>query len=269
MKNRYDVIVVGGGVTGLTAAALLAGGSCADAMRVTLIDAASRPQFDPDDDVQLRVSAIATGSAEILASFGAWDQICATRVCPYEHMRVWDAADEQEGPSTLRFDADEFAVPQLGFIVENLLIQDAILGALDRMDIHLRFNCSIAAVDRIKERVVLDLDDGRCLEGDLVIAADGANSFVRDAMGIDVTKTPYQQTALVTHLRPEKDHGRTARQRFLADGPLGMLPLADGRISVVWSMAPDRAADHITRIEVFLDIRKIGGAPLIGRDGIP
>ena len=242
MKRHFDIIVVGGGITGLSAAALLAGGPCADMTRLTLLDAAPRPQFDPSEDVQLRVSAIATGSTRILASIGAWDRIRETRVCPYEHMRVWDAADEADGPSTLRFDADEFAVPQLGYIVENLLIQDAVLGALDRMNVNLRFDCKIASVERDDERIVVELDEGRSLEGDLVIAADGANSFVRKAMDIQVTRTPYEQVAFVTHLRPERDHGGTARQRFLPDGPLGMLPLADGRISVVWSTTPDQAA---------------------------
>ena len=242
MKRQFDVIVVGGGMTGLSIAALLAGGPCADAMRLTLVDASPRPTFTPDTDVQLRVSAIATGTTRILATIGAWDRIKNTRVCPYEHMRVWDAADEADGPSTLRFDADDFAVPQLGYIIENLLIQDAVLGVLDRLDVNLRFNCTIAAVERDDEHIVLELDEGRRLEGDLVIAADGADSFVRRAMGIDVTRTTYEQVAFVTHLRPERDHGGAARQRFLADGPLGMLPLADGRISVVWSTTPGQAA---------------------------
>ena len=238
MNPKFDIVIVGGGVAGLALAAMLTKGMHTGAQRITVIDSAERPRYDPAGDVELRVSAISTGSAAMLDSVGAWHHVIATRACAYEHMRVWDDADEPDGPSVLRFDADEFGVPELGFIVENELLRTALLRVLDRSEVNLRFTTPISGIERIGERYRLVFADGRELAADLLVAADGARSFVRESVGIDVAEWPYEQTAFVTHLAAEATHGNTARQRFLADGPLGMLPLADGRVSVVWSTTP-------------------------------
>ena len=218
MNKQFDVLIVGAGVTGLTAAALLAQGQHSERLRITVVDAAPRPVHVADDDVALRVSAIASGSAGLLDSVGAWSHVQETRASAYEHMRVWDESSSADSATALRFDAAEFAVPQLGFIVENVLIQHALLKVLDKLDVRLKFDTTVDALD-----------------ADLVIGADGARSFVRDRVGIKTRDFPYGQTAYVTHLRPEKSHQKTAWQRFMQDGPLGILPLSDGRISVVWS----------------------------------
>jgi ubiquinone biosynthesis UbiH/UbiF/VisC/COQ6 family hydroxylase len=225
MKSQFSIVIVGAGITGLTLAALLAKGRHASSLDVTVVDAAKRPRFSTDDDISLRVSAIANGSVELLDSVGAWSVIKQARVSPYQSMRVWDESDAAEGGATLRFDAAEFAVPQLGHIVENVLIQDALLKVLDECDVSLQFETKIESLP----------------EADLIVGADGARSFVRELARIKMHQWPYEQTAVVTHLGTEFDHGATARQRFLRDGPLGMLPLADGRISVVWSTTPEIA----------------------------
>ncbi len=225
MKGRFKIAIVGGGVTGLTLANLLSKCAHADALDITLVDAAPRPEFSVDDQIALRVSAIATGSANILNSVGAWPHVVAARLSPYESMRVWDENDSPDSGSALRFDAAEFAVPQLGFIVENALIQHALLKVLDDTDVVLHFDSAIESLP----------------DADLVVGADGANSLVRELAGIASKRRPYEQTAFVTHLSPENGHSNTAWQRFLRDGPLGMLPLADGRISVVWSTTPELA----------------------------
>ncbi len=241
MKTTYDVVIVGGGVTGLAAAALLAQGESSERLRITLVDAGKRARHSADDDVALRVSAFATGSAELLESVGAWQQIAATRASAYEAMRVWDEAETADSPSALRFDAAEFAVQQLGFIVENVLVQDALLSVLDASGIDMRFESPMRSMKRVGRQFELAFDDDK-LRADLLIAADGARSFVRRCAGIESKSWPYNQDAFVTHLRPERPHRNTAWQRFLRTGPLGMLPLDDGRISVVWSVPPELAA---------------------------
>ncbi|MDJ0699612.1 MAG: FAD-dependent monooxygenase [Woeseiaceae bacterium] len=243
MSDRLNIVIAGGGITGLTCAALLARSDVAARFKLTLVDVAERPNFAASDDIALRVSAIATGSAELLDSVGAWNSVVVARACAYESMRVWDADDTEESPSALRFDAAEFAVPQLGFIVENVLLRTALLDVLDRHDVELRFATAIRSVRREGRAYAVVVGDDETLGADLIVAADGARSFVRNCVGIETEAWPYQQEAVVTHLRPELPHQSTAWQRFLRDGPLGMLPLSDGRISVVWSTTAARAAD--------------------------
>lgn len=227
MKSSFDIAIVGAGITGLTLAALLAKSRHRDALNITVIDAALRLAFSATDDIALRVSAIANGSAEILDSVGAWSRIQKARVSPYESMCVWDENDSPESGAALRFDAAEFGSAQLGFITENILIQDALLQVLDETGVSLQFETRIESLP----------------DADLVVGADGARSKVRDLAGIKTNRWPYQQTALVTHLETEYPHAATAWQRFMKQGPLGMLPLADGRISVVWSTTPE-IAEH-------------------------
>ena len=241
MNRRYRIVVVGGGVTGLMAATLLAQSSQSEALDITLVDAAARPLFSPDDDVALRVSAIASGTAALFDSVGAWEYTAATRVGPYTSMRIWDEDDTPGSAAALHFDAGEFAIEQLGFIVENVLLQDVLLYRLDRADAKLMFDSPIKSLRRRARHYDVELQSGDVLSADLVIGADGARSFVRSAAGIEANEWPYEQTAFVTHVQPEKTHGQAARQRFLRDGPIGLLPLQDGRVSVVWSTSPATA----------------------------
>lgn len=219
MKRTFDVQVVGAGLAGLTVAALLARCERRARLKIRVVDAAPRPVFPASDEVGLRVSAIATGSVELLDSLGAWQLVPPARACGYERMRVWDESSVADSASALTFDAAEFAVPQLGYIVENVVLQHALLSVLDDADVELQFNTEVESPS-----------------ADLVIGADGAHSKIRERAGIATREFPYGQTGFVTHLRPELAHRKTALQRFLKDGPLGMLPLADGRISIVWSM---------------------------------
>ena len=241
MNEKFHVVIVGAGVAGLTVAALLAQSSVSERLKITLLDAQPRPSRPNGKDVALRVSAIASGSSLLLKSIGAWSGIDAERIASYDAMRVWDESSTADSGDALHFDAAEFAVPQLGFIVENVLLQTAILDVLQRESIELLFESPIAALQAQNSGQQVQLEDGRKLHADLVIGADGARSLVRESAGIETREWAYGQSAFVTHLQPEKSHCNTAWQRFLSNGPLGMLPLADGRISVVWSTTEEQA----------------------------
>jgi len=241
MNREFDILIAGAGMVGLTVALLLAQGDANDQLRITLVDAGKRPSFSPGQEVSLRVSAIASGTASLLARVGAWDGIADTRACPYRDMKVWDALGSVEGPETLRFDAAEFAVPQLGFIVENILIQDALLGLLHSTNVSINFETRIRTVQKCGDRYVVEYGDGQTMTPELLLGADGAASLVRNSAGITVKTWKYAQSALVTHLQPELSHRNTAWQRFLTTGPVALLPLNDGRVSTVWTTTPEHA----------------------------
>lgn len=241
MRRAHDIVIVGGGTIGLATAALLATGAHARAFRIVVLDAAVRPGPSQPRDIPLRVIALSPSSTALLDRVGAWQSVAAGPCCPYDRMRVWDASAPPEGPATLRFDADEFGIPHLGYIAASEHVRAALFDVLARTSVELRFEAPIAALDDTRERPRLSLGDGTRLDADLVIAADGARSFVRDAAGIGVKSHAYSQTAFVTHVETEMPHRDTAWQRFLPDGPIGLLPLADGRVSIVWSTTPEQA----------------------------
>lgn len=242
MKSTFDIVIAGAGMAGLTVAALLAKSEQRHRLTVRIIDAGMRPRFNASDDLALRVSAVATGSATVYQALGVWETITATRACPFREMRVWDAARPPVGPETLHFDAAEFALAELGHIVENVLVQDALLAELDRLGVEVAFETPLADLRMENGRCTLQMTNGKQLGCDLLVGADGVNSKVRRSAGIPATAWRYPQSAFVTHLLPEDSHRNIAWQRFLPDGPLALLPLPDGRVSIVWSTTPDRAA---------------------------
>ncbi|HEX7718962.1 MAG TPA: FAD-dependent monooxygenase, partial [Woeseiaceae bacterium] len=242
MKRTFDIVIAGAGMAGLTVAALLAKSEQRHRMTVRVIDAGMRPQFDLGDDLALRVSAVAAGSSSVYQALGAWETIAAIRACPIHEMRVWDAARPPGGPDTLHFDAAEFGLAELGHIVENVLVQDVLLAVLDRLGVEVAFETALADLRIENQRCTLQMPDGKQLGCDLLVGADGVNSLVRRSAGIPATSWRYPQSAFVTHLGPQNPHRNIAWQRFLPDGPLALLPLADGRVSIVWSTTPDHAA---------------------------
>jgi 2-octaprenylphenol hydroxylase len=240
VNDRFEIVIVGGGVAGLTLAALLAQSSAGDALRITLIDGQLRPVSPVGHEIALRVSAIARGSVNLLEDIGAWSAVDKNRIAAYDAMRVWDESSSADSGDALRFEAAEFAEPQLGFIVENIMLQAALLEVLQGSEVEVLFDTPIDSLEFRDRGPRLLLEDGRKLDTDLVVGADGARSRIRESAAIETKSWPYEQSAFVTHLETERPHGNMAQQRFLAAGPLGMLPLNDGRISVVWSTTPEQ-----------------------------
>ena len=235
---RYDAIVAGAGMVGAGAALALA----LRGMRVALIEAMPSPQpVAADADYDLRVSAISPRSSGILRDLGVWQQLDAARLCNYEKMHIW----HQNGNASVAFDAVDLVRDNLGSIVENRMLQMTLQRACeaqpgiewfqpDRIE---------TLVDNSNAGVALELASGRCIEGALLIAADGRNSPTRALAGIEIQSGSYRQSAIVANVDTELGHRHTAWQRFLATGPLAFLPLANGQSSIVWSCDDARAAE--------------------------
>ncbi len=219
------MIIVGGGLVGASLAIALHR-TGAD---VALVEAVHPVPFRADRDYDLRLSAIAPASRRWLAGLGAWPELAAQRACAYERMLVWEA----EGTDQLEFAATELGLPELGHIIENALLLDALWRQLDGLTFYCPAQLSALQLDADCAR--LTLDDGRELECALVIGADGGASRVRELAGIMTYGWSYAQRGIVANVATELPHAATAWQRFLPTGPLAFLPLADGRCSIVWS----------------------------------
>jgi 2-octaprenylphenol hydroxylase len=236
MSSRldYDVVIVGGGMVGATLACALANSE----LHVALLEETSLEHLQPGAEVDLRVSAITRASQAILANLGVWEDIAAWRVSPFRNMRVWDAT----GSGDIHFDSAALGEPLLGWVIENRLIQHALLQrvqALANVDLFCPVRLGLASI--LESGVCLQLHDERELRTRMLVGADGANSRVRHWAKIDTGGWGYTQKAVVTTVATEQPHEETAWQRFLPTGPLAFLPLADGRCSIVWSTTPAQA----------------------------
>ncbi|AJQ54285.1 oxidoreductase [Aeromonas hydrophila] len=233
MQN-VDVVIVGGGMVGLGLAAALKG----SALKVAVVEG-QLPASELDEAPDNRVSALSLASQHILQQVGAWRGIEARRLQPYMQMEVW----EQDSFGRIAFDAASLRQPELGHIVENRVIQLALLEAiLDGDNIQLLSPARASCLQSGEAGSLLLLEDGRALSAKLVVAADGAHSWVRRQADIPLTSWDYGHHALVATVRCAEPHEAVARQIFTPEGPLAFLPLWQPDLcSIVWSVPAARA----------------------------
>lgn len=231
--SQADIVIVGGGMVGSLLACLLK----ESGLEIVLLERAPVQAPGVDDPFEPRVSALTRASENLLRHVGAWPAIERLRYCPYTDMEVWDA----NGTGRVHFRAGELGESHLGVMVENRLLQWALTeAALQSPRVNQRCPASMMALERLPASWRLTLEDGATLDCRLVVGADGAQSALRREAAIPVSETPYGQRAIVTTVRTEKPHGRVARQRFMATGPLAFLPLLtaagdEHACSIVWS----------------------------------
>ncbi len=232
--EKSDVTIVGGGLIGLATACLLA----RQGLHITLVDGGPTPVWQ-SAKISPRVSAINLATQKLLKSIGVWDAIVDKRVSPYRFMRVWDSHSD----ARINFDAREFSQGQLGYIVENDAIAASMLARLSQnYNVDLEFSREVVQLETDNRAIKLGFTKSdRWIESQLVIAADGSRSPIRQLSGIELEQEPFNQIALVATLESEKHHQHTAWQCFTASGPIAILPLQGNLCSLVWSCDRQRA----------------------------
>lgn len=231
MNNDFDIVIVGGGLAGASLACALGNTD----LRVAVIEAMPfvAPVQPAGDD---RTVALNYGSRRIFAALGLWERIIALGACPIERIHISDRGRF----GFTRLDAASMGVEALGYVVETRVLGQALQQALQEFK-----NIRVIAPARLQQLtiteasavVTLNAESGAGpLTARLVVGADGVHSAVRAAAGIAAETTDYGQTALVTAVTPSLPHGFTAYERFTPSGPLALLPKADNRMAVVWTV---------------------------------
>ncbi|HEY1608560.1 MAG TPA: UbiH/UbiF family hydroxylase [Paraburkholderia sp.] len=229
--QTFDVAVIGGGLVGKSAALALTQGG----LRVALLAQPCAP-LPPDAVFDSRVYALSGSSHALFERLRVWQAIDSARLTPVYDMRVFgDAAAE------LHFSAYQASVPQLAWIAESSVIERSLDAALHFQPNLTWIDARAQSFDANGDAAVIGLANGRVIEADLVVGADGAHSWLRAQIGSKVERRDYRQTGVVANFRAARPHGETAYQWFRDGEIIALLPLPDNHVSLVWSAQTDHA----------------------------
>ncbi len=232
MNKDYHTIVVGAGAVGLASALALT----QQGYRVALI-AAAVPQITSSDPE--RAIALSHGSCKLLEQWGVWSAILGLGTGVISHIHVCDPA----GKGRVSIDCQELPIAALGHVVEmGHIIAPLWQAVAASCDVFCP--ASVTALDETPDGIQLSLshNDSLCLlHARLLVAADGSYSPIRKMAAMPTQGWPHNRFALVASVATEHPHHNTAYECFEHDGPLALLPMADGRLSLVWALAPSEA----------------------------
>ncbi len=230
--KEYDFAIVGGGMVGAAAAIGLA----KLGYLVAIIEHKEPSPYDNKQQMDIRVSAISQSSVDLLEKLGAWESIKEMRVCPYKRLETWEHPE-----CRTRFHSDALNMDQLGFIVENRLIQ---LGLWQTFSCYDNLNVitptKITDLEFFSDHNELTLENGDKIKAKWVLGADGANSYVRQKTNIGITAWDYRQHCMLINIETEQPQQDITWQWFTPSGPRSFLPLQGNKGSLVWYDSPKR-----------------------------
>jgi len=233
---QFDLIIVGGGLAGLSLAVALR----AAPLSIAIVEERPAPVAPRAPDWDARVYAISPANQRFLDQMGVWQRLDHGRLAPVTTMEIFGDAGGR-----LEFSAYDSGVTELAWIVESSLLGAELWETAKRQG-NVTLLCPVAprALDIGSEEAQLTLADGRILHTALVVGADGAESWTRQAAGIVVRFTPYGEMGAVANFACELPHRDCALQWFRDDGVLAWLPMPGNRLSMVWS-TPDAHAHEL------------------------
>lgn len=255
-----DILICGGGLVGASLAlALMQLDYSVGLIEAFPFGSVEQPSFDD------RTTAISNGTQRIFSALGIWPLI-ERSATPIKRIHVSDKGRF----GFARINAQEQGLSQLGYVVVNRIMGEAMWRRLNESPIQIYAPARVTQVAMQEGHRQVDLltnergiDQVHRLKARLVIAADGARSTVREAVGIQSTTQDYQQTAIIANLACQKFHNHVAYERFTSEGPLAMLPLTDGRVGLVWVLSTEAAVrvlqlsddDFIARLQAAFGFR--------------
>lgn len=243
-KACFDIVIVGGGIVGLSLANELINSD----FSVAIVERTEPATISEavDAETSCRVSAINRLALKRFQQTGVLQSPLAERICVFEKMFVWD----KTGAGQIQFDSAELGVSELGIIIENNILQKMLLDNIEAAE-NITYLCPETITDIrydsevMQQHSMVSLASGKKIEAELLVGADGINSKVREIASIQRTKKSYQQSGLVCNVKTAESHQNTAWQCFMPSGPLALLPLYTGQSSIVWSLDEDDAQQMI------------------------
>ncbi len=237
MSNPH-ILIIGGGMVGLTLALLLSQRAEFD---ITLVEAVPLPPLNPDEPLPYRPSfdarntALSRKTVTTYRELGLWDDL-QTHATPIHHIHI----SEQHSFGIARLHAEEEGIESFGQVIENAWLGLVLLRAVkSKSNIRVLDGAKLTQLQINEQQATATINyqgQEQQLSAPLLVAADGADSLCRQLLGVTATSHDYQQTALVTTVATHLAHQQTAFERFTASGPLALLPLPDDRRSIVWTL---------------------------------
>lgn len=248
MIKEFEIIVVGGGIVGISSAISMA----RRGFKVALIDA--KNLHETKNNTPSRVYALNKSSQILLDKINVWQKINKEQIAYYQHMYVWDKLSK----SHIEFSAKMIGESSLGAIIEEDSLKSCLLQATQELELELISNQKVIALDVLSDSVILTSKDENTqykYKANLLIAADGPLSNIRNLLQVELVSWAYHQSAFIANVETQKPHANTAYQVFTEDGTLAFLPLANKyQSSIVWSVSSDKYKSlNILNDSAFID----------------